>query len=594
MHVTEPQFNHYIDSVPVFKKMRLVKLQIDYDDTSDFTKFIKKNAWFKMHKNDNDSKTKFEEYKNTAEFKKYSSALDTVGKMSTSDLNGVANVSKYDLPEFLKTVMSLSEPPKDVKYKMVQNANLLSYEFDKYNEELEAINTYLTFIGIASATSFVGSPVALVMVPICLVSRFVTLAIGQFIKAGELSYICSACLSFTTANMSNFAEMLEFYGKSEVNEFLTSNKVNKNPMWNTHPEHLWKFLLFLVQHIDFEADLGPMQFNFWNAFLNNFDFNIENPDTSKPFRYFRKFCAYDKSKAMGAMFNSNNLGFQKDSTYCNNYNDILMRIVEEKLLSLIKYYEKNYRHFTSKDGSYYVKLPTKNVGSFAEFFEKLRSIKSIIEKRTPSQKTFSSRLFGTLGRRQVAGGKTVYKSPHLRNIKKTQRQGLKMVQHGGIIGNWRVALYAPNKRYAEMLREYVIITGNTSVLLSEYVLHTNKFQNSEIASTNKRLDDLDATFKESQAGLQQQLQEQIKAFNESKDQTQTQLKGLQDEIQEANKQTQEELKNLQDAKISIEEDLSKSGKTIEELRAEFIKVMSIQSELIEGLNELVEFYDEEE
>jgi hypothetical protein len=423
--------------------------------------------------------------------------------MTRDDIIRIANSTKGNFDNFLQEIVKLNSPGEYFKYASKDigptgQLQLLSTEFDQWNEKLEALNTYLLAITVASASSVVGLPVAAPVAALCIFSRIISASVGQFLKADELSYICSACLGFTMANMGNFAKMLKFYTRDDVKEAIANNTITQNPTWNTHPEHLWKFLIFLVQQIDFEAKLGPLQFMFWNAFLKLFDFSIDNPDINKPFRYLRKFCVYDEKKKTMFAFNSNKMGLQDNTQFCNNYNDILMRVMEYKLLKLHKYYEQRdaYKGFTKKTVDSYRNDKYYFPGSFENFYGTLSNIKKQIDGRNSSEKSDASQVVSdkTLGEidtsktHKTGGSKTIHRSRQLKNKHKTQKRNIKNDQTGGgLLNRTMVALFAPNKRYNEMLREYVIITGNTSVLLSEYVLHTNEFQDKKVTELEKIL-----------------------------------------------------------------------------------------------------------
>ena len=397
-------------------------------------------------------------------------------------------------------------PPTDEYYKYASKdigktgqLQLLSTEYDQWNEKLETLNTYLLAIAVVSAASVVGAPVAAPVAALCIFSRLISVSAGQFLKADELSYICSACLGFTMANMENMSKMLQFYATEDVIDAIRNNKITQNPTWHSHPEHLWKFLIFLVQQIEFEAKLGPMQFLFWNAFLNLFDFSIDKPDSTKPFRYLRKDCVYDRKRVTMFTFNSNKMGFQNNNPLCNNYNDILMRIMEYKLLKLHDYYGKKhaYKGFAQKMVDSYTNNTYYVPNSFATFYKTLTNIKNQIDGRTSEERTNANNIVShnvMSGRTRVGGSKTIHRSRHFKNKIKTQKVNVKMDQTGGgLLNRTMVALFAPNKRYNEMLREYVIITGNTTVLLSEYVLHKTEFQDKKVA-------DLDQLFRDSLEG----------------------------------------------------------------------------------------------
>jgi len=111
--------------------------------------------------------------------------------------------------------------------------------------------------------------------------------------------------------------MLLFYSIADKNKLKELN-ITTGPVWRIVQENLYKFLLFLIGTVDFTLEgLGAAQWLFWNGLLSRVDFS-STPDPTKLFKYSRSYCnktSYDNKKI----------------DICDNYNDMVMRLLEEKV-----------------------------------------------------------------------------------------------------------------------------------------------------------------------------------------------------------------------------------------------------------------------
>jgi len=413
--------------------------------------------------------------KNQTELKKMNAMAESQGD-GTNVLNRY--IEKYiESQNTIKSINGRTE--KDFRF--------LSTEYDSAFRAIETIDSFTAALAVGTATTLVGAPIALPIACVCILSRCMTFIGGKYMKNRELSYICSACFGYTFNIMNNIKDMLEFYDVIDNDVKMLENKqkmtdlgILKNPAtWNVVQANLYKFLFYLIEQIDFSLEnLGTMQYTFFNALLSKMDFS-RNGQSSALFKYSRPECAPEE-KPSSSTANRSIIDWakkqiskrMKPSTHmllkainhtdglCTNYNDIIVRFLELKIKTLLENpkIQRKMNEFVSS------KLETPDV----IFFRKLVEIKEQIGPSTTihrgGRKTKS---------RFLPSNRTTRKIPHFNEM---QMGGGPFDKVGNFFKEIYTSTFKPvNQLYREMLREYVIMTGNFSLLISDYLVHYNKY-----------------------------------------------------------------------------------------------------------------------
>jgi hypothetical protein len=424
-----------------------------------------------------------------------------VDKLSDTDLEYLSKFGGKEL--YIKyTLHSSSE-----QYAIGKNDShlkFLSQEYDKFFRKVEIFNTILTVM-LPGASEF---PVISTIVA---VGRAVMCGGVKVFKDEELSYICSACLSFVTSHLENLYKIMSFYA--------TSGKPFPNAMGPTFT-NCFKFLYFLICEIDFDGttifnfttlstgnsqakDLGPNQFLFWHTLLSQFNF-----DTSKKsgvrFEYTDEFCVDTRD------YNKRNLDFLDESTLCNNFNDIIMRRMERNVIDLIwlkrkdkfqllkeKKYTKYSEFIQLLDKIYEIDRISKQVDSLTpniiqRRINAARSMNNSVKTSMTNLVNSVSNSSSVSGKNkttipQNAGKKTITNIRNVKKMKNTRKN--KSIQSGGGWFSGLLRLGTPEQKYREMLREYVIMTGNMTLILAEYNLDYNSIQDSKLTDQSNKISD---------------------------------------------------------------------------------------------------------
>lgn len=359
--------------------------------------------------------------------------------------------------------------------------NLLSYEYDAGFRALENCNLFFIAIGaIGAATAAAGVTVATGgagIIPIIAlvafaptIGRCAQLFPAQWYKSSELQYICSACLSMVTNMQEDLIKLKKFY---QIVTILEAKHVEANTTdiidLNGHSFHeyaqpdglyapvernLYKFMFILLDAIDFnnsKEELGTLQYYFIIGLFKYCDFKNtryivdtsgNNPmltDAEKKsrmtgefkFRYTYNNCKFDPNNTNG--FKDYNIKHKlyKTTDYaesCNNYNDVIMRMLHDKFLKAKDVLNK-IRTILEDTQQQLLKVDPDVKGLITEF---LTSANNLANKSSTSGFRFFNKVKSTL------------------------------------IGS-------PTQKYREMLREYVIMTGNWSMIISKYSVQYNEF-----------------------------------------------------------------------------------------------------------------------
>jgi len=362
----------------------------------------------------------------------------------------------------------------------------LSTEYDSAFRAIETIDSFTAALAVGTATTLVGAPIALPIACVCILSRCMTFIGGKYMKNRELSYLCSACFGYIFNIMNNVKSMLEFY---DVLEDMKDNNfgISKNPVtWNVVQENLYKFLFYLIEQVDFSLEnLGEKQYPFFNALFMRMDFS-RNGKSKSPmviFKYSTPDCAPDNAPIENSSGIINWAKTQiskrlKPSTHmllkaiahnnvlCTNYNDIIIRFLELKIKTLLQN-PKIKRKIAELPENANVELPTdfeKNFFIRLKDFEQEIGSDTVVSLSGGGRKTKA---------RSLPSNRITKKFSHFNEM---QMGGGPFNKIGGFFKEIYAATFKPvNQLYREMLREYVIMTGNFSLLISDYLVHYNKY-----------------------------------------------------------------------------------------------------------------------
>ena len=336
--------------------------------------------------------------------------------------------------------------------------NLLSDEYDKWFTSLEIASSALMGLalvgGIGTSVVFTGG-IALIPIVGTIAStgsfaRCMMYFPGQALKDKELQYISMACLGMITNIMSDLQRMIIFYH--------VSNLTAPEPLITVITQNLYKYLMILLKNIDFDNMLNTIKqiadkqhisnedrntLKYMNAFFSNFDFeknyidNNNNNNNNALFRYSQESC------------NLNIIGHVHvrqeqlpSANSCNNYNDTIMRFVEKKIANAK--YRLGLDNIVSKLKLNKEKNPSDiNVESIINAFDKVK----------PKGQTIKKFAYDVLS--------------------KVKKQ------------------LSSSQQYRVMLREYVIMSGNFSMLVSRYNLDFNEEIMKNGTKLKKSIDDIE-------------------------------------------------------------------------------------------------------
>jgi len=266
-------------------------------------------------------------------------------------------------PEEPKQKYSLTELSKSPRYKPLPSAtagwiygktaqssalNLLSNDYDNFNRTLGSIQ---------------GGLAAIQRIPII---GWAALAPSLFIlyaskrnKTKEYDYIAMACLSYFSWILTDLAKIVLFYEminkeKAESEKQGVESKFNIDSalslgfLNNIIMPNAFKMLYRICRDISFSPDnIGGLAIDFLIKFLKQFDFSTTefelDLDTNQYsettgekkalFRYSFDFCRLKE------MNNDVDLVFDEKDRFkktCQNYNDIIMRLVEKRVVDLFE------------------------------------------------------------------------------------------------------------------------------------------------------------------------------------------------------------------------------------------------------------------
>lgn len=353
----------------------------------------------------------------------------------------------------------------DVRFRIFEKMNLLFIT-------IATAGAITAATGFTVATAGVGAaPILLFVAFLPSIGRCAQLWPAQWYKSSELQYICSACLSMVTNMQDDLIKLKKFYKivnilkedkNINIEKTLEDQKHSFNEYEQPHglytpvEKNLYKFLFLLLNAIDFNTPNGKMTelqeffliqlFNYCdfdkprydiktddNGFVTSSELSEEEKLSRRNgkfiFRYTHQFCRFNpnptdiqdgfkESNISKSLYNNN-----KNARICNNYNDVIVRMLHEKFLNA-------------------------------------ETVLNIILKKEKSDSTLSNKIIKFLG----------ISKPNNNVTNKLKQAASKRFNTfvSGIIDS-------PTQKYREMLREYVIMTGNWSMIISKYSIQYNEF-----------------------------------------------------------------------------------------------------------------------
>jgi hypothetical protein len=391
---------------------------------------------------------------------------------------------------------------------------------------------------------------------------------GRYIKSTELSYICMACFGFVNSIWEDVIKMSDFYSNrlKEYNERLKtdssrpSNKYSHPPVIGIIQENLYKFLYFLLNNVAFEdityqlgeeeekdvtANNEQKKYIFLCGLLNQISFSTFYFDSQDQSNHFFKYSSIG-CKRFSNIFVSQNkdidvvlekgtdvvlekgtdvvlekgtdVVLESKASYtpncfssekCNNFNDMIMRLLENKIRKLIVNYQQSWInksiHKTTEEKKKYFKKRITDKTKWPRYDDHNKSLfdysrndlfnEESVETsgNIPNSGKFRDhlrRLARELNMKEELQrlGNTNFTSnvkSFAKGIKNAVGFGSKNINiKGGIRFNHvQNAMFGtPWQSYREMLREYTIMTGNFSLLISKYLNHQIEFLNESIAA----------------------------------------------------------------------------------------------------------------
>lgn len=371
----------------------------------------------------------------------------------------------------------------DVRFRIIENLNLLFVT-------IATAGAITAATGFTVATAGVGAaPILLFVAFLPTIGRCAQLFPSQWYKTSELQYICSACLSMVTNMQDDLIKLKKFY---RIVENIRTDKDDKiknilngsyhsfneyeqpNGLYIPVEKNLYKFLFLLLNAIDFNTPNGKMtelQETFFIGLFNYCDFEkprytiifeegvaksseltTEEKDSRRNgkfmFRYTHLFCKFNsnpnnpddnegfkESNISNSLYNTNN-----QARICNNYNDVIVRMLHEKFFNAKNVLEI----ILNKENE---KVNPNNL-----LISKINNFLGINNSNSSNSSNSSKQNFDPIKKRF-----------NFNPIKKRFNTFV-----SGIIDS-------PTQKYREMLREYVIMTGNWSMIISKYSIQYNEF-----------------------------------------------------------------------------------------------------------------------
>ena len=385
---------------------------------------------------------------------------------------------------------------------------------DSVNKRNERLTGALTLAAAAGAmVPFAGQFFTL--------ARVALLGINKYQKDKELSYLSSDCLSYISNITKDIAVMNAFY----MNKIVKEKQIVRNTtLYDILQKNVFKFLYFLIDNINFTADnLEAVQYSFWVSFLKQIDFSDKNygePLSPNSYRYSCAECITDELRKLLQDPGSNdyqkviNLNTNKDSFFltqvskipsrrpkteissvfcdeemlikCRNNNDIIMRLIEYNMYKLIKTTYKNrfasYKKFKLYKGSEkYLFDPIFDFNESAGDMTKVKDSVRTDESDDGEVTIYLNFLFEL--KRIITDLK--YQVPKSEPSSMSRFASASGINSIVAVGSAYVGTALT--RYNEMLREYIIMTGNFGTITSRYAIDYNSLSQEEKVAVEKNV-----------------------------------------------------------------------------------------------------------
>jgi hypothetical protein len=388
---------------------------------------------------------------------------------------------------------------------------------DSVNKRNERLTGALTLAAAAGAlVPFAGQFFTL--------ARVALLGINKYQKDKELSYLSSDCLSYISNITKDIAVMNAFYSNDIVKE---KNIVRNATLYDILQKNVFKFLYFLIDNINFTADnLGAVQYSFWVSFLKQIDFSNKNYDkflSPNSYRYSCAECITDELRKLLQDPGSNNyqkvinLNTNKDSFLtryskvpsrrpkteissvfcdeemlikCRNNNDIIMRLIEYNMYKLIKTTYKNrfasykkFKLFKGSEDHLFDPIFDLNDKKPRDINELKKSV--MTEEADGGEVSIYLDFLFELKRIMTELNYQVPKSEPSNMSRAASISGINSIV---AVGSSYVGTALT--RYNEMLREYIIMTGNFGTITSRYAIDYNSLSSLSLEEKKKIEDDI--------------------------------------------------------------------------------------------------------
>ena len=388
---------------------------------------------------------------------------------------------------------------------------------DSANKRNERLTGALTLAAAAGAlVPFAGQFFTL--------ARVALLGINKYQKDKELSYLSSDCLSYISNITKDIAVMNAFYSNDIVKG---KNIVRNATLYDILQKNVFKFLYFLIDNINFTADnLGAVQYSFWVSFLKQIDFSDNNYDkflSPNSYRYSCAECITAELRKLLQDPGSNNyqkvinLNTNKDSFLtryskvplrrpkteissvfcdeemlikCRNNNDIIMRLIEYNMYKLIKTTYKNrfasykkFKLFIGSEDHLFDPIFDLNDKKPRDINEVKKSVMS--DEADGGEVSIYLEFLFELKRIMTELNYQVPKSDPSSMSRIASASGI-----NSIVAVGSAYVGTALTRYNEMLREYIIMTGNFGTITSRYAIDYNSLSSLSLEEKKKIEDDI--------------------------------------------------------------------------------------------------------
>lgn len=413
-----------------------------------------------------------------------------------------------------------------------------SNPYNTTNRRVEKLNSVITVLALAGGfVPVVGQCVV--------VARALVLGMNKHNKNKELSYLSSDCLSYVSNIVKDLSDMNAFYSNNTVK---AKGILINTSLYSALQKNLFQFLYFLIDSIDFtQTNLGPTQYLFWYSFLKQIDFSNKNYNKYIPpgtYRYSSSKCipielrqllqnpnldykkvvnlnnnAKTMLERMGSVIKTTKsppekFGFCSEELIdtCRNHNDIIVRLIEFNMYKLINATYKNRITMYAKlqfdkshenDFYQFIFFPNRSQPGGIEENEENKENEAPEEKKDFSEDV-REKLIHNISDNGVKQEANIYldflfelkriinelnfnipkdwntTTPRLNRLSKVA------ADYSGY--NYTMAYFnTAITKYNELLRDYIIMTGNFASITSRYIIDSNLLSLDERKKVNDEI-----------------------------------------------------------------------------------------------------------